>query len=58
MPAFAGGVGAAYLLPNCDLISVAGSDLRVQIQIDPRYLDFPARAEVHDTLGQRCAWLR
>jgi len=33
-------------------VSVAGSDLRVQIQTDARYADFPARAEVHTTLGR------
>ena len=28
-----------------------GSDLRVQIQTDPRYLDFPQRASVRKVLG-------
>lgn len=34
-------------------VSVYGSDLRVQIQTDPRYSDFPTRAEFHDVLGVR-----
>ena len=38
--------------PHSLNISAAGSDLRVQIQTDPRYLGFPARAEVHTTLGR------
>ena len=38
--------------PHSLNISVAGSDLRVQIQTDPRYLDFPQRAEVRETLGR------
>jgi len=33
-------------------IAVVGSDLRVQVQTDPRYFDFPVRAEVHETLGR------
>lgn len=32
-------------------VSAYGSDLRVQIQTDPRYADFPERAEVHEVLG-------
>lgn len=31
--------------------SLAGSDLRVQIQTDPRYADFVARATTRDVLG-------
>ena len=32
-------------------ISAYGSDLRVQIQTDPRYAEFPSRAEKHEVLG-------
>jgi hypothetical protein len=32
-------------------ISMYGSDLRVQIQTDPRYSEFPSRAESHEVLG-------
>lgn len=32
-------------------ISAEGSDLRVQLQTDPRYADFVDRAERHDVLG-------
>lgn len=32
-------------------ISLYGSDLRVQIQTDPRYADFPSRAEQRTVLG-------
>jgi len=31
--------------------SMPGSDLRVQIQTDPRYLDFPQRASLRKVLG-------
>jgi hypothetical protein len=31
--------------------SAAGSELRVQIQTDPRYFDFPERASQRDVLG-------
>src|SRR5437764_9035106 len=34
-------------------ISVPGSDLRVQIQTDPRYFEFVNRAEPRDVLGLR-----
>lgn len=34
-------------------LSASGSDLRIQFQIDPRYHDFPARAEVRDVLGHQ-----
>ncbi len=33
-------------------VSAAGSDLRVQIQTDARYADFPTRAVVRETLGR------
>ncbi|MBI3402787.1 MAG: nucleotidyl transferase AbiEii/AbiGii toxin family protein [Acidobacteria bacterium] len=32
-------------------VSAPGSDLRVQIQLDPRYGSFVGRAAVHDVLG-------
>jgi hypothetical protein len=32
-------------------LTAAGSDLRVQLQTDPRYESFPARAEVREVLG-------
>jgi hypothetical protein len=32
-------------------VSATGSDLRVQIQTDPRYSEFPARATLRDVLG-------
>ena len=34
-------------------LSAPGSDLRIQFQVDPRYLDFPARAEMREILGHR-----
>jgi hypothetical protein len=34
-------------------LSAPGSDLRIQFQVDPRYQDFPARAEVREVLGHR-----
>jgi len=34
-------------------LSAPGSDLRIQLQVDPRYEDFPARAEVREVLGHR-----
>lgn len=33
-------------------LTVYGSDLRVQIQTDPRYAGFPARAEEREVLGR------
>ena len=37
--------------PNSLNISLTGSDLRVQIQTDPRYADFLERAELRSILG-------
>ena len=37
--------------PNSLNISLPGSDLRVQIQTDPRYADFLERAELRSILG-------
>ncbi len=37
--------------PHSLNVSAAGSDLRVQIQTDARYADFPARAVRRETLG-------
>jgi hypothetical protein len=37
--------------PHSLNIEMKGSDLRVQIQNDPRYADFVERAEVRDVLG-------
>lgn len=34
-------------------LSAPHSDLRIQFQVDPRYQDFPARAEMRDVLGHR-----
>jgi hypothetical protein len=34
-------------------LSAPDSDLRIQLQVDPRYLDFPARAEMREVLGHR-----
>ncbi len=34
-------------------VSAAGSDLRVQLQLDPRYADFPKRASEELVLGRR-----
>ena len=39
--------------PHSLKVSAAGSDLRVQIQTDPRYEAFLARATVRDVLGIR-----
>jgi len=36
-------------------LSIAGSDLRVQLQKDSRYQEFISRAEVHDVLGYELA---
>ncbi len=38
--------------PHSLNVTAAGSDLRVQIQTDARYADFPARASVHEVLGR------
>jgi len=37
--------------PHSLNVSIANSQLRVQIQRDPRYLDFPGRAERREVLG-------
>ena len=34
-------------------LSAPGSDLRIQFQVDPRYQEFPARAEMREVLGHR-----
>ncbi|HSS49807.1 MAG TPA: hypothetical protein VLX28_12765 [Thermoanaerobaculia bacterium] len=34
-------------------LSAPDSDLRIQLQVDPRYDEFPARAEVRDALGHK-----
>ena len=34
-------------------LSAPDSDLRIQFQVDPRYQDFPTRAEMRDVLGHR-----
>jgi hypothetical protein len=39
--------------PHSLNVSLAGSDLRVQIQLDPRYDAFVGRASVRDVLGVR-----
>jgi len=38
--------------PNGINVSLAGSNLRVQIQTDPRYFDFVPRARKRDVLGK------
>jgi hypothetical protein len=38
--------------PHSLNVSDPGSDLRVQLQTDPRYSDFVSRAQVRDVLGQ------
>ncbi len=37
--------------PHSLNVSLQGSDLRVQIQMDPRYADFPQRAAPQEVLG-------
>ena len=37
--------------PHSLNVSTPGSQLRVQIQTDPQYLEFPDRAERHEVLG-------
>ncbi len=37
--------------PHSLNVAAPGSDLRVQIQTDARYADFPARASMHEVLG-------
>ncbi len=39
-------------LPQSLSVAAPGSDLRVQIQTDARYADFPARASVREVLGR------
>lgn len=39
--------------PHSLNVSLAGSDLRVQVQLDPRYGTFVERASVRDVLGTR-----
>jgi hypothetical protein len=39
--------------PHSLNVSEQGSQLRVQIQTDPRYFDFPSRSEEQDILGLR-----
>jgi hypothetical protein len=39
--------------PHSVNIAVPGSDLRIQIQTDPRYGDFPSRAAPAEVLGYR-----
>jgi hypothetical protein len=39
--------------PSSLSVSEAGSQLRVQIQTDPRYFDFPSRSAEQDVLGVR-----
>jgi hypothetical protein len=34
-------------------LSAPGSDLRIQLQLDPRYQAFPERAEIREILGHR-----
>jgi nucleotidyltransferase AbiEii toxin of type IV toxin-antitoxin system len=34
-------------------LSAPDSDLRIQLQVDPRYQEFPARAELREVLGHR-----
>jgi hypothetical protein len=34
-------------------LSAPDSDLRIQFQVDPRYQEFPARAEMREVLGHR-----
>ena len=38
--------------PHSLTVTAQDSDLRVQIQTDARYADFPARASVHEVLGR------
>ena len=45
--------GTVELFPHSLNVSDAGSDLRVQIQTDPRYGGFVDRAVTHDVLGRR-----
>lgn len=39
--------------PHSITLSQTGSDLRVQLQTDPRYRSFPERAELREVLGHR-----
>ena len=41
----------AQRFPHSVNVSAPGSDLRVQLQTDPRYASFPERAEVREVLG-------
>ena len=42
--------------PHSINVSEPGSELRVQLQTDPRYFDFPERASVRPVLGGPCRW--
>jgi hypothetical protein len=39
--------------PHSLNVALPGSDLRVQVQLDPRYEEFPQRAEEREVLGKR-----
>ncbi len=51
-PLFGPPVRVERFEPSVNL-SAPDSDLRIQFQVDPRYLDFPARAEMREVLGHR-----
>ena len=53
IPALQAELGAFKVrtFPHSINLSLEGSDLRVQIQTDPRYADFVARAESREVLG-------
>ncbi|NCC34619.1 MAG: hypothetical protein EOM24_21770 [Chloroflexia bacterium] len=37
--------------PHSLNVGLSGSDLRIQIQLDPRYADFPQRSDIQNVLG-------
>jgi hypothetical protein len=41
------------VFPHSLNLEVSGSELRIQVQTDPRYQDFIARAAIRDVLGYR-----
>ena len=45
--------GPPIRMERFEHLAAPGSDLRIQFQVDPRYDDFPARAEVRDVLGHQ-----
>lgn len=53
---FSRGLGSSFevaAFPHSLNVSLAGSDLRIQVQTDPRYVTFIERAKTREVLGRR-----